>query len=81
MRVPNGAVRAAQMAGLGRWQNKATIEAMLEAAAPHMLAEAWDAGAEAQAKGYGMDKDTGPNPYRTALEAADPTVPGTEPIG
>jgi len=28
-------------------------------------AEAWDAGAEAQAKCYGMDKDTGPNPYRS----------------
>jgi len=37
----------------------------LEAAAPHMLAEAWDEGAQAQAAAYGMDKDTGPNPYRS----------------
>lgn len=26
-------------------------------------AVAWDAGAQAQAAAYGMDKDTGPNPY------------------
>ena len=39
--------------------------AALEAAAPHMLAAAWEAGAQAQAAAYGMDKDTGPNPYRS----------------
>lgn len=27
-------------------------------------ADAWDAGAQAQAAAYGMDQDTGPNPYR-----------------
>lgn len=37
----------------------------LEAAAPHMLAEAWEEGAREQARCYGMDKDTGPNPYRS----------------
>lgn len=26
-------------------------------------AEAWETGAQAQAATYGMDKDTGPNPY------------------
>lgn len=35
------------------------------------LASAWDEGAEAQAKAYGMDKDTGPNPYR-ALAGEQP---------
>jgi hypothetical protein len=25
--------------------------------------KAWNEGAEAQARAYGMDKDTGPNPY------------------
>ena len=29
-------------------------------------ADAWDQGAQAQAAAYGMDKDTGPNPYREA---------------
>lgn len=28
-------------------------------------AEAWEAGAQAQAATYGMDKDTGPNPYQS----------------
>ena len=28
------------------------------------LADAWDEGATAQAAAYGMDKDTGANPYR-----------------
>lgn len=28
-------------------------------------ATAWDEGAKAQADGYGMDVDVGPNPYRT----------------
>jgi 2-methylcitrate dehydratase PrpD len=35
------------------------------------LASAWDEGAEAQAKVYGMDKDTGPNPYH-ALAGEQP---------
>jgi hypothetical protein len=38
----------------------------LEAATLRLLAAAWDEGARAQAECYGMEKDTGPNPYRAA---------------
>lgn len=35
--IPDEAVRAAEMAALGRYLNKATVRLILEAAAPHML--------------------------------------------
>ena len=37
---------------------------ILEAAAPRLMAGAWDEGAKSQADSYGMDVDTKPNPYR-----------------
>jgi hypothetical protein len=40
-----------------------TARAVLVAVGPMIAAQAWDEGAEAQARAYGMDKDTGPNPY------------------
>jgi hypothetical protein len=33
------------------------------------LANAWDEGAKAQADAYGMDKDTGSNPYREQVQS------------
>jgi hypothetical protein len=47
-----------------RYRNDA--RAALEVAAIYMLAAAWNEGATAQAECYGMDKDTGPNPYKAA---------------
>jgi len=49
------------------WQRNYRNEAraILEAAAPHLMAAAWGEGAKAQADAYGMNVDTlGPNPYR-----------------
>jgi hypothetical protein len=45
--------------------------AALEAAAPDLMAAAWDEGAEAQATRYLMEKDAGPNPYRAAGAGED----------
>lgn len=39
-------------------------QAALEAAAPHMLAEAWDAAYQSALEDEGMDRTTTPNPYR-----------------
>ena len=45
---------------------RALADAGLIAPVPltEVQAEAWDEGAQAQAAAYGMDRDTGPNPYR-----------------
>ena len=42
-----------------RWLDQERADARREG-----QADAWDAGAQAQAAAYGMDQDTGPNPYR-----------------
>jgi len=72
--IPDKAVEAAVasfFAGFPRvhQQSKDDLRAALEAAAPHMLADAWDAGhSSGYAEGADVDlmiQET-PNPYRTA---------------
>ena len=46
-----------------RWLDQVKAEARREG-----QADAWDEGAQAQAAAYGMDRDTGPNPYRNGAE-------------
>lgn len=65
--ISDEAVAAAHMAMLGRYLNKANIKRMLEAAAPHMLAEF-----EKQRKYAALDAiselgsdDPDENPYRS----------------
>lgn len=50
--------RSEYRAEFHRWLAKERAAARSEG-----QAEAWAAGAQAQAAVYGMDKDTGPNPY------------------
>lgn len=62
MNIPDEAVKAAAEAYINatRPVGLAEIEAILEAAAPHMLAGAWDEGRES------VDFDScGLNPYRS----------------
>ena len=40
---------------------------VLEAAAPMIAFAAWEQGAKAQANAYGMDVDTGANPYKQEI--------------
>ena len=68
--IPEAAVEAAWFAQRGTDVSRADLRLILEAAAPHMLAEAWDAGRESFAKDLlsplseiGTRKSSA-NPYR-----------------
>jgi len=62
--IPEAAVEAAYSApGAGSYVNKEYVRLMLEAAAPHMLAEAWDEGYQGCYGRY-MYEPVPTNPYR-----------------
>ena len=70
MVIPEAAVEAAlgafyQGAAAVHPHDRASMRAALGAAVPHMLAEAWDDGAETMERSTWPDGDMPENPYRS----------------
>lgn len=65
MNIPTEAVEAAYDKSLHIAINTAEIEAILEAAAPHMLAAAWDEGFRLGQTTWPTAAKSTPNPYRS----------------
>lgn len=67
--IPEAAVEAVMIAWLdrskapGSWSLEEEVRAALKAAAPHMLAAAWDAAYQAALEDEGLNRATTRNPY------------------
>lgn len=68
MSIPNKAVEAAKKVAFERYGSKpdtAYLRTILEAAAPHLLATAWDEGADNEFRRSVLKQQHGTNPYRS----------------